>query len=71
MRRVTRDPAPPHGLRNYLESSVVMRMFKYHDRSAFWEFVYSEGVPHTRFTSRKIMFEETALNEWLDRRSSG
>jgi hypothetical protein len=71
MRRGFPDSTPPFGSRNYLKSKVVMRKLGYKDRTSFWDFVYREGVPHTRFNARRIMFEEIALNDWLDKRSSG
>ena len=71
MRPGSKDPPAPFGSRNLLKSAVVMRKFAYKDRSAFWDFVYREGVPHIRFNARRIMFDEGALNDWLHRRSSG
>lgn len=56
--------------RKLLKSDVVMAFFGYQNRSAFWDFVRRDGVPHIRFNPRRIMFEEQALNDWLARRSS-
>jgi hypothetical protein len=56
--------------RSYLKSSDVMAIFGYRNRSAFWDFVRRDGVPHIRFNPRRIMFDEQALAEWLGRRSS-
>ena len=39
--------------------------------SAFWQFVRSAGVPHIRINSRKIMFSEIAVFDWLAKRSVG
>ena len=63
---------PPIALtaRKLLKSDVVMELFGYQNRSAFWDFVKRDGVPHIRFNARRIMFEEQALNDWLSRRSS-
>jgi hypothetical protein len=47
-----------------------MAIFGYQNRSAFWDFVRRDGVPHIRFNPRRIMFEEAALTDWLVRRSS-
>jgi predicted DNA-binding transcriptional regulator AlpA len=54
----------------YLKSSLVMAKLGYSNRSSFWEFVRRGGVPHIRLNSRRIMFEEQALADWLNRRSS-
>lgn len=56
--------------RSYVQSGAVMAAFGYTSRSAFWEFVRRSGIPHIRFNARKIMFDEVALKDWLDRRSS-
>jgi hypothetical protein len=53
-----------------LASKAVMYAFGYKDRSSFWQFVKTKGVPHIRFNSRRIMFDPQALNDWLSRRSS-
>lgn len=56
--------------RRFLKSTTVMTLLGYNDRSSFWGFVRSAGVPHVRLNARRIMFEEQALTEWLNRRSS-
>lgn len=57
--------------RKFLKSSVVMETLGYTNRAAFWEFVRAEGVPHIRLNARRIMFEELALTDWIQRRSTG
>lgn len=42
----------------------------YKDRTSFWQWVYSEGVPHIRLSARRIVFDPPQLNDWLARRSS-
>jgi predicted DNA-binding transcriptional regulator AlpA len=79
-RRVRRDstsmkldspsPLSPLAARSYLKSSAVMEILGYRNRSAFWDFVRRDGVPHIRLNPRRIMFEEKALSDWLSRRSS-
>lgn len=39
-------------------------------RSAFWQFIYRNGVPYVRTGKRKIQFDEQAVRDWLARRSS-
>lgn len=56
--------------RKFLKSSVVMEALGYTNRAAFWEFVRSAGIPHIRLNARRIIFEEAALIDWIDRRSS-
>lgn len=56
---------------NALKSSAVMRRFGIKDRKSFWEFVYREGVPHTRLSSRNIVFFPEALDAWIASRSVG
>ena len=62
-------PTSP-GLR---DSKWARRLLGYErkTRSAFWQFVYSAGVPHVRLTSRTIMFSEMAVYDWLAKRSVG
>lgn len=57
--------------RRFLKGSDVMAALGYTNRAAFWEFVRAEGVPHIRLNARRIIFEEAALADWLQRRSSG
>jgi len=45
--------------------------YKGKSSSAFWQFVRSSGVPHIRINSRKIMFSELAVFDWLEKRSVG
>jgi hypothetical protein len=47
-----------------------MKALGYRNRAAFWEFVRSAGVPHIRLNARRIIFDEAALMDWMERRSS-
>lgn len=38
-------------------------------RSAFWQFVHSNHVPHIRVGPKTIMFSEPVVADWLARRS--
>jgi hypothetical protein len=64
--------SPPIGFsRKLLKSSAVRSALGFSDNSAFWNFVRSSGCPHIRLNSRNIVFDEVALNAWLDRRTVG
>lgn len=55
------------------DSKWARRLLGYKGKcsSTFWQFVYSQEVPHIRFNSRRIMFSERAVNDWLIKRSAG
>jgi predicted DNA-binding transcriptional regulator AlpA len=59
-----------HSLR---DRAWAMQLFGYKptQRSAFWQTIYSRGVPTVRIGPRKIMFNERAVNDWLEQRSTG
>ena len=40
-------------------------------RSAFWQFVYSNAIPHVRTGQRKVQFSEQAVLDWITQRSVG
>lgn len=61
------ETSPPR----LLSGTEVMLRFGYKNRSSFWQFIKSRGVPHIRFNQRKIMFDPRALDGWLARRSVG
>lgn len=60
---------PQHPLR---DSAWAMAFLNYtpERRSAFWQFVHSNGIPHVRTGQKKIQFSETAVRDWVARRSS-
>ena len=49
-----------------------MQRFGYRreQRSAFWQFIHSNGVPIVRTGRRKIQFCEQQVADWLGRKSS-
>ncbi len=57
--------------RSALKSTAVMALLGFQDRKSFWEFVYREGLPHTRLSARNIVFWPGQLDAWLARRSTG
>ncbi len=56
--------------RPLLKSSEVMMRFGYRNRTSFHAWVKSQAVPHIRINSRRIMFSEAALSDWLAAHSS-
>lgn len=54
-----------------LKSAVVMQRLGFKDRKSFWLFVWREGVPCVRLSSRNVVFYESSLNAWLEKRSAG
>jgi hypothetical protein len=55
-----------------LNSDWAMQVLGYTKarRSAFWQFVYGNGVPHVRTGRRKIQFSPDAVMSWIARRNS-
>lgn len=49
-----------------------MELFGYtkERRSAFWQWVSANNVPHVRTGQRKIQFPEQAVFDWINRRSN-
>ncbi len=54
------------------ERDWAMRVLGYqpHQRSAFWNFAYANHLPHVRVGKKRIMFNEVAVYDWVERRSS-
>ncbi len=40
-------------------------------RSAFWQFAVANALPMIRMGQRRVMFDEAAVEAWLDRRNTG
>jgi len=40
-------------------------------RSAFWQFAAAHGLPMIRLGSRRIRFEEAAVEAWIQRSNTG
>ena len=54
-----------------LKSRDVMPRLGFKDRKSFWEAVHREGIPHTRISTRNIVFFENSLVAWIASRSTG
>ncbi len=48
-----------------VHSDSVMEFFGYTNRSSFWKFVRTKGVPFIALNARRYMFDPTALNRWI------
>ncbi len=57
--------------RKLLKSSAVKTALGYTDTASFWQAVHSSGCPYIVINSRVILFDEAAVNAWLDRRTVG
>ena len=57
----------------YRDTAWAMALLGYSParRSAFWQFVYSNGIPHIRIGRKKIVFSEQQLTDWLAHRTVG
>lgn len=55
------------------DSAWAMRLFGYDKtrRSAFWQFIHNNNVPVVRTGQRKIQFNEQAVRDWQESRSTG
>ena len=54
-------------------SAWACRRFNYRypeQRSAFFQWLHANAVPHVRTGRRKIQFDERQINDWIARRSS-
>lgn len=68
---VSTSPNPPLSDRRFLKSETVRNMLGYSDAASFWSAVRKGGIPHVRINARRIMFDEQAVNAWLDARTVG
>lgn len=64
------EPAPFGGTR-FLTANQLMPILGYTDRGAFWSGVRAAGLPFVKFNERKILFEEKAVQAWLNSRRVG
>ena len=63
--------AAPFGGARFLTAKQVMPLFGYSDVGSFWSACRAAGVPFIKFNQRKILFEEKAVQAWLDSRRVG
>jgi predicted DNA-binding transcriptional regulator AlpA len=63
-------PAPLSGTR-LLTTSEIMGLTGHNDRSAFHQWARRAGLPFIKLSARKIVYEESAVRAWLNRRTVG
>ncbi len=49
----------------------LFSLLAYSDPSTAWKAVRKAGVPFIRINPRRILFEESQVRAWLDRRTVG
>jgi len=54
-----------------LKSGEVMRLLRINDRANFWAIVRRAGLPYIKFSTRTILFEESAVRAFLESRTVG
>jgi hypothetical protein len=52
-------------------TSWAMQRLGYSNRSAFWSFCRTSGLPYFKLNARTARFDERAVDAWLDRRRVG
>ncbi len=62
--------APLNGAK-FIAPKVVFALLGYSDVSGAWKAVRKAGVPFIRINPRRILFEESQVRAWLDRRTVG
>lgn len=66
---LTHTQNAPH-LETYLTSKAVRAMFGYSCPASFWGWVHRNSVPCVRLSQRRIVFPQTALNDFIAARST-
>lgn len=61
----------PLGGAQFLTPKAVFALLGYSDPSTAWKAVKKAGVPYVRINARRIIFEESQVRAWLDRRTVG
>ena len=67
----THENTAPLANRRLLKSEVVKELLGYKGNPQFWVAVRAAGVPFIRINRRRILFDEAAVNAWLDSRTVG
>lgn len=55
----------------FLQTSEVMKLLRFSDRASFWHTARTAGIPFIRVNARRALWEESAVRDWLNRRSVG
>jgi predicted DNA-binding transcriptional regulator AlpA len=57
--------------RRLLKSETVRKLLGYDDVASFWIAVRAAGIPHIKVNSRRFLFDEAAVQAWLESRTVG
>ena len=57
--------------RRFLKPDVVFKALGYSDRAAGWAAVKAAGIPFVRINQRRALFDEAAVQAWIDSRTVG
>lgn len=68
---MTSNARTPLSERNYLKSETVRKLLGYSDKASFWVAVRASGIPYIRINARRCLFDEAAVQQWLDERTIG
>jgi predicted DNA-binding transcriptional regulator AlpA len=55
----------------FYSAAELMKLLRFKDRKAFWQFVHNTAVPHVRLNARHIIFPSVAVDAWIAKRFSG
>lgn len=55
----------------FYSAAELMKLLRFKDRKAFWQFVHNTAVPHVRLNARHIIFPSAAVDAWIAKRFSG
>ena len=53
----------------FMTSTDVMKLLNYRCKATFWTAVHKFGIPYVRINSKRCMFVESVLNDWLKSKS--
>lgn len=57
--------------RRFLTGAEVMKLLRYENVAAFYNFVRTQGVPFIQLNPRRFLFDATAITAWLEDRTVG
>lgn len=55
----------------FYSAAELMKMLRFKDRKAFWQFMHNTAVPHVRLNARHMIFPSVAVDAWIAKRFSG
>lgn len=60
--------APVLGGARFIRAKQLMPLLGYSDPASFWQAIRQSGCPFYRINSQRILFEESAVRDWLKSR---